>query len=167
MPFQTDRLTLRAYTEADVDDLLRLWDDPLVQPLVSGEPLRPLGPAYKELLKKDMDDATFGTIITLTETGEFMGNGTVRVREPKNRDASIYIALLPRFWSKGYGTEATKFMVDHAFRWFGLHRVSLGVFGNNERAIAVYERLGFVMEGRKREALWMDNQWVDSLSMGV
>ncbi|EIW81358.1 acyl-CoA N-acyltransferase [Coniophora puteana RWD-64-598 SS2] len=167
MPFQTERLTLRAYTEADLDDLLRLHDDPLVQPLITNEPIRPLGPTYREKLKKDLDSATFGAIITLTETGEFMGQGFVKIMESKNRDAVFGICLLPKFWSKGYGTEATKFLVDHAFRWYGMHRVSLMVWAVNDRAIGVYERLGFVIEGRKRESLWMENKWVDMLSMGV
>jgi len=168
MPFQTDRLTLRAYTgDADLDDLLRLYDDPLVGPLIHVTPIRPLGPTYKETLKKLMDVPTFAAVITLTETGEFMGQGLLHVAEGKNRDAEFSIVLLPKFWNKGYGTEATKFIIDHAFRWYGLHRASLNVFGNNPRAIAVYERIGFVMEGRKREAVWMDNGWVDSLSMGV
>lgn len=51
----------------------------------------------------------------------------------------IAIALLPKFWNKGYDTKDMEFVVDYAFRW--LHRVSLGVFESNKRAIASYKKM--------------------------
>ncbi|KAG1729939.1 acyl-CoA N-acyltransferase [Suillus lakei] len=163
----TEHLILRSYVESDLDDLLRLWNDPLVQPFVTNDNVTLLGPKFKETLRNQMEQATFGAIIALKETGEFMGQGLVSILEPKNRDGTFGICLLPKFWSNGYGTEATKFMIDYSFKWFGLNRLSLGVFANNARAIAVYEKLGFVMEGRKRQAVWMDNRWEDVLTMGI
>ncbi|KAG1822558.1 acyl-CoA N-acyltransferase [Suillus subaureus] len=164
--FTTERLILRPYVESDLDDILRLWNDPVVQPFVTNDNVTVLGPKFKETLRTQMERATFGAIIALKETGEFMGQGLVDV-QPKNRDGTFGICLLPKFWNNGYGTEATKFMIDHSFKWFGLNRLSLGVFANNARAIAVYEKLGFVIEGRKRQAVWMDNRWEDSLTMGI
>lgn len=139
--FTTERLILRPHVESDLDDLLRLWNDPLVQPLVTASNVTLLGPKFRETLRAQMEQATFGAIIALKETGEFMGQGLVTVIEPKNRDGVFGICLLPKFWSNGYGTEATKFMIDHSFKWFGLNRLSLAVFANNARAIAVYEKL--------------------------
>ncbi|OJA09327.1 hypothetical protein AZE42_05458 [Rhizopogon vesiculosus] len=165
--FTTERLILRPYVESDLDPLLCLWNDPLVQPLVTNESITLLGPKFKETLRAKIENATFGAIIVLKETGELVGQGSITVLEPKNRDGMLGICLLPQFWNNGYGTEATKFMIDHSFKWFGLNRLSLTVFANNARAIAVYEKLGFVMEGRKRQALWMDNRWEDVLSMGI
>ena len=51
-------------------------------------------------------------------------------------------------------------MVDHAFTSLGLHRVALSVFAFNERAIRAYERVGFTIEGRAREAIWRDGRVV-------
>ena len=58
-------------------------------------------------------------------------------------------------------------MVDHAFGSLGLHRVALSVFAFNERAIRAYLRVGFVTEGRAREAIWRDGRWWDELHMSV
>ena len=58
-------------------------------------------------------------------------------------------------------------MVDHAFTSLGLHRVSLSVFAFNERAIRSYVRVGFVSEGRAREAIRRDGRWLDELHMSV
>jgi RimJ/RimL family protein N-acetyltransferase len=70
-------------------------------------------------------------------------------------------------WGQGYGTEATKLMLDHAFGTLGLHRVALYVFEFNERAIRAYRRCGFVLEGRSRESIHRDGRWWDELAMSV
>ena len=51
--------------------------------------------------------------------------------------------------------------LDHAFTRLNLHRVSLSVFAFNERAIRSYRRVGFVLEGRSREAIHRDGRWWD------
>jgi hypothetical protein len=58
-------------------------------------------------------------------------------------------------------------MIDHAFTGLGLHRIALTVFAFNERAIRSYRRVGFVVEGRAREAIWREGQWWDEISMSV
>lgn len=80
-------------------------------------------------------------VIEHKETGDFMGISNIWMLSAKNRDGMVAIAILPAFWNKGYGTEAMKFMVDYAFRWLALHRISLGVFESNKGAIASYKKL--------------------------
>ena len=70
-------------------------------------------------------------------------------------------------WGRGFGTEATQLMVDHAFAALGLHRIALFVFEFNERAIATYRRCGFVIEGRARESIFRDGRWWDELAMSL
>jgi RimJ/RimL family protein N-acetyltransferase len=68
---------------------------------------------------------------------------------------------------KGYGTEAMELVLRFAFHELNLHRVELTVFSYNTRAIAVYERLGFVYEGAHREFLERDGQRFDMLRYGL
>lgn len=138
--FATARLLLCPYAEADLDDLMVLWSDPRVQSLTTTGELAPRGPQFKKSLRAQMDSAVFGAIIRRRDTGEFMGQLVVHVPERRHRDGTYGICLLPRFWSCGFGTEATAFIVDYTFRWIGLQRLSLTVFASNERAIAVYEK---------------------------
>ena len=85
-----------------------------------------------------------------------------------NGSALFHITIGERdAWGRGYGGEATSLMVDHALGSLGLHRVALSVFAFNERAIRAYERVGFVHEGRAREAIWRDGQWWDEIHMSV
>jgi RimJ/RimL family protein N-acetyltransferase len=55
-------------------------------------------------------------------------------------------------WGKGYGTEATKLLLDYAFNLLNLHSVMLGVFSFNEQAAGMYRNLGFKEIGRRRQA---------------
>jgi hypothetical protein len=58
-------------------------------------------------------------------------------------------------------------MLDHAFTELGLHRVALTVFAFNERAVRSYRSVGFVLEGRAREAIWREGRWWDEISMSL
>jgi RimJ/RimL family protein N-acetyltransferase len=70
-------------------------------------------------------------------------------------------------WGQGYGTEATRLMLAHAFLTMGIHRVSLAVFAFNERAIRSYRKVGFTVEGRAREAIFRDGRFWDEISMSI
>ena len=70
-------------------------------------------------------------------------------------------------WGQGYGGEATELMLEHAFERLGLHRVGLSVFEFNERALRSYRRVGFVVEGRAREAILRDGRWWDEIQMSI
>jgi RimJ/RimL family protein N-acetyltransferase len=37
----------------------------------------------------------------------------------------------------------------------------------NQRAIRAYEKCGFVVEGREREAAFVDGRWYDDVMMGM
>jgi RimJ/RimL family protein N-acetyltransferase len=69
--------------------------------------------------------------------------------------------------SRGLGTEAIRLMLDYGFGTLNLHRIELFVHDFNERAIRAYKKIGFVEEGRKREALYMDGKYHDELLLAV
>jgi RimJ/RimL family protein N-acetyltransferase len=70
-------------------------------------------------------------------------------------------------WGRGLGTEATQLMLHHAFDRLGLHRVGLSVFSYNSRAIRAYEKAGFRIEGRLREAIQRQGTYFDEVQMGI
>jgi len=84
-----------------------------------------------------------------------------------NRGTLISIDIIPSEQGKGYGTEAINWALDWSFRIAGLHRVAIGCFSFNEGARRLYERIGFVPEGRKREALWWDGGWHDMIDFSM
>jgi len=83
-------------------------------------------------------------------------------------DAWVGIGLGEReYWGKGYGTDAMRVILRYAFTELNLYRVSLDVFEYNTRAIRAYEKAGFTVEGRMREALHRNGRLWDLIYMGV
>jgi len=102
------------------------------------------------------------------ETGRLVGSCAFSQLDGENGSAMYHITIGEKDrWGHGYGTEATRLMLDHAFGTLGLHRIGLTVFEFNERAIRAYERCGFLVEGRVRESIWRDGRWWDELAMSV
>jgi RimJ/RimL family protein N-acetyltransferase len=141
--FVTDRLILRPFRIGDLEDMLHLWNDPLVQRCLTSSGVIPRAPKFKDKISGFVDSALFYVIITMKETGAFMGMCNIWLEgdNAKNRDGRMGISISPEYWNKGYGTEVLKFVVDYSFRWLALHRVSLRVFESNKGAIASYEKL--------------------------
>jgi RimJ/RimL family protein N-acetyltransferase len=106
--------------------------------------------------------------VHVKSSGRLVGTCAFSQLDGENGSALYHITIGEKdTWGRGYGTEATRLMLDHAFGTLNLHRIGLSVFSFNERAIRSYRSCGFVVEGRAREAIWRDGQWWDEVSMSV
>jgi RimJ/RimL family protein N-acetyltransferase len=70
-------------------------------------------------------------------------------------------------WGKGYGTDAMSLLLRYAFTELNLHRMTLTVYEFNERAIRMYQRCGFKIEGIVRDCLYRNGRRWDLVSMGI
>ncbi|MFF0413124.1 GNAT family N-acetyltransferase [Kitasatospora sp. NPDC004745] len=101
-------------------------------------------------------------------TGTCVGEVVLSELDARNRSCSFRISLFDRrSFGRGLGTEASRLVLAHAFEAVGVHRVELEVFAFNLRAHHVYEKLGFVREGTRRDALCWDGAWIDAHTMAV
>lgn len=88
--------------------------------------------------------------------------------DPKDRRASLAIGIDdPTRLGQGLGSEAINLVLEYAFTSLKLHRLSLRVVAYNQRAIRAYEKCGFVVEGREREAALVNGAWHDDVMMGI
>jgi RimJ/RimL family protein N-acetyltransferase len=91
----------------------------------------------------------------------------IEERHRHHRNTNIGISIASEYQGKGYGSEAIKWILNWAFQMAGLHRVGIGGFSYNQGALRLYERLGFVYEGREREGVWYDGGWHDYVFFGM
>ncbi|KAJ4986965.1 hypothetical protein SVAN01_07506 [Stagonosporopsis vannaccii] len=84
-----------------------------------------------------------------------------------HRWTEIGIDILPEFQGRGYGREAIAWALDYAFRRGGLHRVRIRAFEWNTGALRLYEKIGFKLEGREREAFWHEGRWWDGVAFSM
>jgi len=92
--------------------------------------------------------------------GQHVGNALLKIHE-RHRSGyfQIYIGE-PNARGRGLGEQALRAVLRAAFEDHGLHRVWLHTFADNARAEALYQKVGFLLEGVEREALWMDGAFV-------
>jgi RimJ/RimL family protein N-acetyltransferase len=86
----------------------------------------------------------------------------------RNRHAGFGITIGEKEeWGKGYGTEATRLVVAHAFETLNLNRVWLHVYEYNERGIRSYEKVGFQKEGILRQETYREGRYWDTIVMAI
>lgn len=96
-----------------------------------------------------------------------VGEAVLNDFDPDNRSCNFRILIGPRGRDRGLGTEATQLIVAHGFQTLGLHRIELSVYAFNPRARHVYESVGFIQEGVRRDALRFGDRWIDEISMSI
>lgn len=107
-------------------------------------------------------------IIATVDDSRAVGEVVINEIDTDNHSANIRISLLrEEDLNQGYGSQAMRLMVNYGFRELGLHRLSLGVYAFNPRAIHVYEKMGFKQEGVLRDALYWDGEYVDEIRMSI
>ncbi|HEY3243141.1 MAG TPA: GNAT family protein [Phycisphaerae bacterium] len=73
----------------------------------------------------------------------------------------------PAYRGRGYGTEATKLMLKHAFETLNLNRVELDVYEFNVAGIRAYEKAGFTREGVLRAHHYGHGRYHDVYRYGI
>lgn len=108
--------------------------------------------------------------ITLKDDPEskYIGEVVLNEIDEENRSADFRIAMKGKaYFGKGYGSEATRLIVDYGFKTLKLHRIELEVFDFNPRAQHVYEKAGFMKEGIKRDVLFWEGKYQSAIVMSI
>jgi [ribosomal protein S5]-alanine N-acetyltransferase len=100
--------------------------------------------------------------------GQCVGHLGFHSLDLANRRARYVIGIFDRaFWGRGIGTQATRLALRYAFEVLQLHRVDLRVLSYNTRAIAAYEKCGFMREGVEREGALVEGEWHSDVMMSI
>jgi ribosomal-protein-alanine N-acetyltransferase len=161
----TPRLHLRAFREADVEDL---W------PWVSD-------PAFPRQMSwaAHVDRAETRDYILGTHAARAEGSGLVWAIEHDGKaagcvaleeivwgrrawrldQAELGYWLVPPLWGQGLMTEAVHAVVRFGFETLGLHKVVVGCLADNDGSRRVIEKAGFRYIGRQEEDVYRDGAW--------
>ena len=101
-------------------------------------------------------------------TWEHVGTAGLNGIDPRSRSAELWMIIGPTARrGRGLGTEATRLLVWYGLQCLNLHRISLYTPATNDRALSVYRRIGFVEEGRARQAVFFEGRYLDTIHMGL
>lgn len=114
------------------------------------------------------DNSRIDFLIFEVKSNKIVGEVVISDIYRNNRSAGIRIAIYKKEdFSKGYGSEALILALSYGFGMLNLHRIELEVFPYNERAIHVYEKIGFKREGIKRDGAFFYNKYYDLITMSI
>lgn len=162
-----ERVVLRPLVATDADDM---WHD-----LHDAEGMRLTG-THDTFEREQIDewcasraeqDDRLDLAVIDRATGQWAGEVVINEWDPDNATCGFRIALAADSRDRGLGTEATRLIIDYLFDELEVNRVELDVFDFNPRAIAVYERIGFVREGVRRQALRWEGEFIDAILMSI
>lgn len=119
-----------------------------------------------EAVRGDKDGVTFG--IYEQRSGLAIGNAGLSGIRSLHRSAEFGIGI-GESWArgKGYGTEATRLILDYGFTVLGLNHIWLKCVAFNHAGLRAYENAGFTETGRLREGWQFGGRQYDVILMDI
>ncbi len=155
---------IRHAKPADYRDLCEVYSQPEV---VAGTLQIPLPP--EDLWKNRLAETPKNSYVLVSEVeGRVLGNlGLFVSTNSPRRQHSAYIgmAVHDEWHGKGLGKAMLEAALDLSDNWLNLSRLELTVFVNNQRAVGLYEKFGFVREGVLTKYAFTNGEYQDVYSM--
>lgn len=160
---------LRELERKDLEKINRWRNDPSL--------IACLGAPYR-YINQDVDNQWYDNYLAsrshcvrcviVNEADQILGLISLMDIDSVNRSATLHIMIGDaENRGKGVGSFAVAEMLAHAFNNLNLRRIELGVLENNEAAIRLYEKNGFIREGLKRQSHYKNGQYVNMIIMGL
>jgi RimJ/RimL family protein N-acetyltransferase len=137
-------------------------------------PARPMSAAiikkqYEKLEKQVEEDKNlYHFMIRAKEDDRLIGRAAIQWVEWTNGNAWVHLGIgSAQDQHKGYGSQALGMLIRFAFAELNLFRLSARIPEYNQAAIALFSKLGFVEEVRRRQALDRDGRRWDLIVFGL
>lgn len=160
---ETERLVLRQFTAADVDNLYRLHNDPDVMHFLNGGKHTPREVIKRDTLPRFLDYyerfTGYGYWAAIEKSmGTFLGWFAFHPKDGGNpNDVELGYRLHKAAWGKGYATEGSRALIRHGFTALGVQRVRAETMAVNSRSRRVMEKAGM------RHVRTFHEEWDDPL----
>ena len=156
-------IELRRAKPPDADFLVELLADDEVRQFLGPRSATTRAEVLEEIDRSLAEPESFGRFV-IEADGEPAGMLGFHVANARSRIARLErLAVHPAFRGRRLADEAARLFQRLLLEELGFHRLELEIYAVNERACAHAERVGFVREGRKRQAYLKDGDWVDSV----
>ncbi len=158
-------LKLRPLEREDLKFVHRLNNDAKIMSYWFEEPYEAFV-ELQELYDKHIHDQSEHRFI-LELDGQMVGLVELMEIDYIHRRAEFQIIIDPKFQGHGYAVSATKLAMKYAFHVLNLHKLYLVVDKVNEKAIHVYEKVGFIREGELIDEFFVDGTYHDAIRMCI
>ena len=156
-------ITIREFEPADLDGMVQMFQAMSKEALQFGLP-----PYDRPRLERWVTGLGGGVLLVAIDKATVVGVAMVFGRpHPRFKGIGEFVIYLHQeYHNQGLGSFLTRVIIQEVRRK-GFHRVGLEVVADNSAAVRVYEKAGFVIEGRLRHAFYgEDGTYRDQLVMG-
>ncbi len=160
-------IAVRRATVQDAAAYARIMGDPGVYPGLMQMPY-----TSEELWRARLQESTAPGKTDLLLVAELDGTvvGAAGLHpagvSPRRRHVLLLsISVLPEAQGQGVGSALMSALCDYADRCAGVLRIELGVYTDNDKAIGLYKKFGFGIEGTMRGYAMRDGQFADTFAM--
>lgn len=156
-----ERIHLRPYRMSDLDMFTRWVQDlEVVRHTIQETKTREQEQEWLEGVLESDDEIPF--VIEEKSLGKPIGNCALHLKNDRGEEGVGFGIMLgeKEQWGKGYGTEATKLLVEHARDVLKASRIWLTVDVTNERGVRAYEKAGFKIARKEKapERIYSDGE---------
>lgn len=165
-----EKVRLTAVENRDIPTIARWWEDSEFLRNYDTSPAFPKTEDQLSRLISDNQSSATDFLFGIRLLAEDTLIGLLELSGVQWTHATAYIGIGigdQDYRGRGFGQDAMLLGLQFAFQELNLHRVWLTVIGYNARAIALYERLGFVREGAYREHVQRDGSRYDMVVYGL
>jgi len=114
---------------------------------------------------KDYENGLMFSIDNLQ--GEHVGNIYLNSIDMKNGTFSFGIRIYRHFRNRQYAQEAIRIVLRYAFFELRLQKCNSGCVDGNQASQTMHEKVGFIVEGRIRRAIYMNGHYYNDLMLGL
>lgn len=169
------KIKLRPLEARDLDGILPMYQDFDLQLTTDGDapPLTDtqVRAFWEEIIAEPGPHLRYFAIEPLVGNegaGQFAGASSLQHIDLRNRHAELGIFMAAReMRGQGYGTEATRLLLNYGFEVLRLDKIYLGVYDFNEGGLRTYENIGFRYEGRLKNMLHYEGRYWDEWPMRI
>lgn len=167
-PIETDRLRLRPYSAADVDDLFAMHSrEDVVRYLYwevrDREQVAAMLERRQTRTALEQEGDALILAVELKESGRVIGDVLLQWTSEERRQGEIGFIFHPDFHGRGYASEAALVMLRLGFDELDLHRIVGRCEAGNVDSTRLMERLGMRQEAHFRENEFVKGRWDDEL----
>jgi len=165
-----EHVYLRALTPADCAGPYLEWFNDDVVCRANGHHQFPYHHADALTFVERLNRSTDQIVLAIVQAADHrhIGNVSLQQIDYISRSAEFAIVIGARAcWGKGYSKEAARLLVDHGFHQLNLNRVYCGTAETNLPMQRLARFLGMQEEGRRRQAMFKDNKYLDVIEYGV
>ena len=164
-----EKVYLRVLVESDINEEYLSWiNDSEVTKYMRHRAFPTTFEDIREFIKRNKSSDYIFLAIVHKETDKHIGNILLGPIDWVNRLSELSMMIgNKKYWGKGCMAEAFKLITDHAFNKLNLHKLKAGTEAENESAVKLFKKLGWVQEGILKENNFYNGKFHDGIIFAI